>query len=74
MAAGSTVVMPFRLRPTALGQVNITTVAEVYPHYPAVCGPETVLHFRWAAPPAGVLELHRPCRVANTNEHQTGCC
>ena len=47
--AGASVVMPFRLRPSALGDVNITTVAEVYPEHPAVCGPETVLHFRSAA-------------------------
>ncbi|XP_043217950.1 pregnancy zone protein-like isoform X6 [Amphibalanus amphitrite] len=43
--AGDSVVVPFRLRPSALGDVNITTVAEVYPEYPAACGPETVLYF-----------------------------
>ncbi|XP_037082580.1 alpha-2-macroglobulin-like [Pollicipes pollicipes] len=46
VSTGVAEVVPYRLRPGQLGDVNITVVAEVYSDFPAECGSEVVPYFR----------------------------
>ncbi|XP_037081991.1 alpha-2-macroglobulin-like isoform X2 [Pollicipes pollicipes] len=49
VSTGVAEVVPYRLRPGQLGDVNITVVAEVYSDFPAECGSEVVPYFRCVA-------------------------
>ncbi|XP_037069499.1 alpha-1-inhibitor 3-like, partial [Pollicipes pollicipes] len=46
VSTGVAEVVPYRLRPGQLGDVNITVVAEVYSDFPAECGSGVVPYFR----------------------------